>query len=121
MNVLLGKSVGGDIKFITCRTCPWCFFFPIIAVNRLAVHVSAVLHVLVAMTTNKHQIQPSLPSVPTGDEDEMILVTYLCQWKVPKKRKESNFTMSETVFEKQFPAKKHKLVSQKTLIFDRPS
>ena len=64
-------------------------------------HVSAVLHALVALTTNNRQVQPSLPSVSTGDEDEMMPVTsYLCQWKVPKKRKESNLAMSEAVFEK---------------------
>ncbi len=72
------------------------FFF---AGCRLAAHVSAVLHALVAMTAKNFQVQPALPSTPSADEkDEVMPVTsYLCQWKVPKK--ESNLPMSAAVFE----------------------
>lgn len=65
-------------------------------------HVSAVLHALVALTTNGVQLQPTPdPIVFSDDEDEAIPVTsYLCQWKVPKKRKESHLPMSDAVFKK---------------------
>jgi len=65
-------------------------------------HVSAVLHALVALTTTGFQLQPALPSTSLPDEEDAIMpvTSYLCQWKVPKKRKESNLPMSATVFEK---------------------
>ena len=64
-------------------------------------HVSAVLHALVAMTSKQlHTL--SLPSIPAlGDEETGLPVTStLCQWKIPKKRKESTLEMSKAVFEK---------------------
>lgn len=65
-------------------------------------HVSAVLHALVAMTVKHFQVQPSLSSTldADGDSDAMPITSYLCQWKVPKKRKESKIPMSGAVFEK---------------------
>lgn len=39
-------------------------------------------------------------ALPTCEENDMPVTSYLCQWKVPKKRKESNICMSTAVFEK---------------------
>ena len=66
------------------------------------VHVSSLLHALVAMTANNMQPHHSLPSTSAADEVEesMPITSYLCQWKVSKKRKESNQLMSAITFEK---------------------
>ena len=63
-------------------------------------HVSALLHALVAITTSGKQ-PIEVQSADEVDEEEAQPVTsYLCQWKVPKNRKESNVPMSGAVFEK---------------------
>ena len=66
------------------------------------VHIPSLLHALVAMTANNMQLHPSLPSTSAVDEEEetMPITSYLCQWKVPKKRKESNQPISAITFEK---------------------
>ena len=65
-------------------------------------HVSVVLHALVAMTAKNFQVSPvSSATLPADEEDEVMPVTsYLCQWKVPSKRKESILPMSAAVVEK---------------------
>ena len=65
-------------------------------------HVAAVSHALVAMTTKNFQVRSASSSTfPADEEDEVMPVTsYLCHWKVPSKRKESNLLMSAAVFEK---------------------
>ena len=67
--------------------------------NQQAVHMSAVLHALVAMTTTEFQLRPNFPTVGT-EEAALQVTSYPCQWKQPKKRKESNLPMSDVVFEK---------------------
>lgn len=77
-------------------------------------HVSAVLHSLVALTSKGSPIQPTLPAASVDEGDGLMPVTsYLCQWKVPKKRKESKLQMSAAVFEKHDyrKEKKRKVVS----------
>ena len=62
-----------------------------------------MLHSLVAMTnaTSRFQVQPNLPTLPDEQEEEALPVTsYLCQWKVPKKRKDSKIPMSGAAFQK---------------------
>ena len=62
-----------------------------------------MLHALVAMmnATSGFQVQPNLPTLPDEQEEEALPVTsYLCQWKVPKKRKESKIPMSGAAFQK---------------------
>ena len=83
-------------------------------------HVSAVLHALVAVTAKNFQVQPALASTSLADEeDEVMPVTsYLCQWKVPKKRKESNLPMSAVVFEKHDYHKQKKRRMSVTEDFD---
>ena len=59
------------------------------------------MHALVAMTTAGFQVQPATVSAVSDDEEVALpLTSYLCQWKVPKKRKESSIPMSAAVFEK---------------------
>lgn len=57
-----------------------------------------------AMTSVNLPVHPLIPSTTFTQqelEDNVMPVTsYLCQWKVPKKRKESTIQMSAAVFEK---------------------
>ena len=86
-------------------------------------HISAVLHALVALTSSGgsgFQLKPALPSTSLPDEEDevMPITSYLCQWKVPKKRKESNLTMSAAVFEKHDYCKQKKRRVSLTEDFD---
>ena len=62
-------------------------------------HVSGLLHALVAMC-------PSFPSAsmdPSSDdpqEEALPITSYACQWKPPRKRKESTLQMSKAIFHK---------------------
>ena len=88
--------------------------------NMPVAHMSAVLHALVAMTTVGFQVQPTPSDSPLADEeDETLPVTsYLCQWKVPRKRKESNLQMSGNAFEKHDYCKPKKRRLELTEDFD---
>ena len=91
-----------------CRVCMLLVF--IIHLQRLLIsliayrksasctHIFALLHALAAMTPVPFPIAPRLPD----DEDsECVPVTSLpCQWKQPRKRKESNLKMSDATFQK---------------------
>ena len=82
-------------------------------------HVSALLHAFVGLTSSEHVQQQSKDSNEVEEEDEVLSVMlFLCQWKVPKKRKESNKEMSKVVFEKHLSKSKKngKQVSLKNLI-----
>lgn len=69
-------------------------------------HVSALLHALVAMTAKKYSSSPS-----TSGSEAMPITSYLCQWKMPKKRKDSSIPMSTAVFEKHDYKRKKRKVS----------
>ena len=68
-------------------------------------HISALLHALASLT-------PAV--IGTGsdasDEDETSLpiTSYLCQWNAPKKRKESNLTVTEAAFKKHVYGRERK-------------
>ena len=62
-------------------------------------HVSAVLHALTGLNPTSFNLNPRLPPAIDDDDDEMP-VTLPCQWKAPKKRKESTMPLSEATFEK---------------------
>ena len=69
-------------------------------------HVSAVLHALTALSPASFQLRPNNPSVNDSDDEDSTPVTSLpCQWKRPKKRKESTLPISEATFEKHDYAK----------------
>ena len=59
-------------------------------------HVSALLHALVAMTPTHLKPGPSHRDV---DED-LPVTSYPCQWKEPRKRKQSNLKISDARLEK---------------------
>ena len=65
-------------------------------------HVSALLHALVSLTAPQFQLQPSeLESqdvLHSCDEETVPVTSRPCQWKAPKKRKESTMAMSEVSF-----------------------
>ena len=72
-------------------------------------HVSALLHALVAMTPTEFLQHPIPSSETTSDETENLPVaSYPCQWKQPKKRKESTLRMGDTIFEKHVLGREHK-------------
>ena len=79
-----------------------------------------MLHALVALTTTGFQLHPALPSTSLPDEENEVMpvTSYLCQWKVPKKRKESNLPMSAAVFEKHDYRKQKKRRVSLTEDFD---
>ena len=69
-------------------------------------HVSALLHALVAMTPT--HLNPS----SSGDnvtEEDLPVTSYPCQWKPPRKRKESNLKMSDVNVEKHTYGKQRKV------------
>ena len=75
--------------------------------------VPAVLHVLVTLTTASPQHHDEAPSIPQSQNENAVLpiILYLCQWKVPKQRKENDIPKSAAVFEKHdyHKAKKRKV------------
>ena len=64
-------------------------------------HVSALLHALVAMTPTHLKPGPSRCDV---DED-LPVTSYPCQWKEPRKRKQSNLNISDAKVEKHMQRK----------------
>ena len=65
-------------------------------------HVAAVLHALVALHPTTFNVgNTSSATADDSDDEHAIPVTSLpCQWKCPKKRKESALPISEATFEK---------------------
>ena len=84
-----------------CGVCIFC------RLSASCTHISALLHALVAMTPTEFLQQPSAD--PLGDDNECLPCTsYPCQWKQPKKQKESNLQMGDAVFEKHVLGRDHK-------------
>ena len=73
-------------------------------------HISALLHALASLT-------PAVIGTRNDTSDEentsIPITSYLCQWNVPKKRKESNLTVAEATFKKHVYGRerKHELKS----------
>ena len=61
-------------------------------------HVSAVLHALVAVTSNGQLQYTPNSTLPEMEDESMPVTSKLCEWKIPHKRKESNQSMSTAVF-----------------------
>ena len=109
VNVLRGKWYNCNARWLTLRGkllhyAKWhiCIFC---RKSASCTRISAVLHALVALTSSGgsgFQLKPALPStsLPNEEDEVMPITSYLCQWKVPKKWKESNLIMSAAVFEK---------------------
>ena len=80
-------------------------FFIYITESLLAVHMFLPCFIpLFGMTSAGCKLQPTHPAISEldGEEEEgaMPVTSYLCQWKVPKKRKESTLQMSSATFQK---------------------
>ena len=89
MNVLLGMYyVSLNLKhnhIFKCRKSVAC------------THASSLLYALASLAPARFQVTPST----TDDmESPLPITSYICKWKAPKKRKESNMKMSEILFEK---------------------
>ena len=72
-----------------------CFF---IRISASCTHVSALLHAVVAATFTKFTIRPT--SSASNSEEDLLVTSYPCQRKVPKKRKQSTLCFTDSVFEK---------------------
>lgn len=82
-------------------------------------HVSALLHALVSLTTPRFQVQPAdLPGVSYSDEEAIPITSLACQWKPPKKRKESTMTMPEAPFAKHMYGRERKRTVHSVEDFD---
>ena len=83
--------------------------------------MSGLLHALVNLTPINFQDIVGMAS--PGDDDEAIPVTSLeCQWKRPRKRKESNLKIAEATFQKHVYGQEQKREFQSLTDFDpRPS
>ena len=82
------------ISLITCRKSASC------------AHISALLHALVALTPVPFPVASSVHD----DDAESVPVTSLpCQWRAPRKRKESNLKMSDATFEKHVYGQRKKV------------
>ena len=70
-------------------------------------HVSGLLHSLVAMCPK----QISLTTDTSTPEEPLPITSYACQWKQPKKRKESSLPVSNITFNKHMYGRqiKHRL------------
>ena len=83
--------------------------------------MSALLHALVAMTQTEFQLCPDLPTSSIDNEDEVLPATsYACQWKPPKKCKESTMKMAEAVFQKHQYDKKKRVMERIEQFDPRP-
>ena len=61
--------------------------------------MSAVLHALASLTPTSFHLRLNLPPA-NFDDDETPVTSLPCQWKAPKKRKQSTLPMSEDIFQK---------------------
>ena len=62
--------------------------------------VSGLLHALVAMSPSFPSHSVMDPSTSEPEEEALPITSYVCQWKPPRKRKESTLQMSEATFHK---------------------
>ena len=86
-----------DNIMIIWRNC--IFIYTFCRKSASCTHVSALLHALVAVTPTQFPDHSS--GVDDPEATEVLPVTsYACQWKPPRKRKESNLKISEARFEK---------------------
>lgn len=63
-------------------------------------HVSGLLHALVAMCPSSFQTPAANFSTSETEEEILPITSYACQWKPPRKRKQSTLKMSEATFQK---------------------
>ena len=92
------------------------------SLSATCVHVSAILHALVSITSS---LQPNPSSVVKVENDADAVVSptsLLNSWKPPRKRKESTLMMSQVKFEKHVYGKERQYDVQALEMFDlRPT
>ena len=62
-------------------------------------HVSALLHALVSLTSSQFQLRPNESTTLDHLDDETPITSLPCQWKPPKKRKESTLPIAHVKLE----------------------
>ena len=72
-------------------------------------HVSALLHALVLLTSSQFQLRPNESITLDHLDDETPITSLPCQWKPPKKRKESTLPIAHIKFEKYTYGKSKKM------------
>jgi hypothetical protein len=89
-----------------------CVIIFLISKSASCTHVSALLHALLSLTA--HRIGSVHNQEDNDSDNEALPITsYLCQWKQPRSRKESNMPVSSTEFRKHVygRVRKHHLKS----------
>ena len=92
--------------------CVIIMFLTSCSLSASCVHVSAVLHYLVGLKGH-HFMTPSQQETSDSENEDnqqpLPVTSFQCQWKQPRKRKESNLRISEVAFKKhQFGPQKRK-------------
>ena len=80
---------------VTCTT----LLFSLNRKSASCTHVSGLLHALVAMCPGGFLLAGNDADV-TSEEEALPITSFVCQWKVPHRRKESTALMSESTFQK---------------------
>ena len=82
----------------------WCYMWYCCLLCRKSAsctHVSALLHAVASLTAPHFQLQPTdFPGASSSDEQAVPITSRLCQWKAPRKKKESSMMMAEAPFVK---------------------
>ena len=74
--------------------------------------VSGLLHALVAMSPSFPSHSVMDPSTSEPEEEALPITSYVCQWKPPRKRKESTLQMSKATFHKPVYGRKKRRSSK---------
>lgn len=83
-------------------------------------HVSGLLHALVSLAPSEFQLPGFEENI--SDDEVLPITSYACQWKIPRKRKESALHMSEATFHKHVYGRERKRNLKPLETFDpRPS
>ena len=80
------------------------YYHPFNRKSASCTHVSALLHGLLSISPHNFISR----SEDTEEDDTLPCTSYLCQWKPPRKRKESTTKISEVVFQKHTYGKESK-------------
>ena len=96
-------------------------FFSCCRKSASCTHVSALLHALTSITAPQFQLQPAEETegeVLVDDDDVTPVTSRPCQWKPPRKRKESTMRLGEAYFEKHVYGRQRKRALTQVEDFD---
>ena len=100
VNMLLGKQV---LMYVMYTFYPMMFDY---RNSASCTHVSALQHALATLSPASFQLKHKNPPLNDSDDEDSTPVTSLpCQWRRPRKRKESSLSISKATFEKHDYAK----------------